>query len=217
MKKVIPYKHYDGALKALDNGGRFYNLFTKARDEEVSPAELAKVAGVFSDRQKMFLFLEMAVHDLEEANKQSLYGNLSTSLRAEHAEHRPQALLPSEADERGVAAKTAIITGYPRFVTDKTVFSGFIMVPIMAGKTMTFMMIPITDCYDVYELSDEVSSKKTFIANVRGLPRLPAVLSRFGGILKETSRDEKGEQKDRLFLEGIYYTPLEGLSPQTGD
>jgi hypothetical protein len=25
MKKVIPYKHYDGALKALDNGGRFYS------------------------------------------------------------------------------------------------------------------------------------------------------------------------------------------------
>ncbi len=36
MKDVIPYTNYTSALEALDNGGRFYNLFTKADDEEIS-------------------------------------------------------------------------------------------------------------------------------------------------------------------------------------
>jgi hypothetical protein len=40
MKKVTPYKRYSNALKALDNGGRFYNIFTNARDDKVSRAEL---------------------------------------------------------------------------------------------------------------------------------------------------------------------------------
>ena len=212
MKKVTPYADYSGALQALDNGGRFYNLFTSAEDQEVSPAELAKVAGVFKDRQKMFLFLEMAVRDLEAAERQALFGKLSPGLQAEHARYKPQDLLPSQAEEHAVASRAAMITGYPRFLKDKSEFKGFIMVPIMAGKVMTFMMIPIQDRYDVYELRDEKTSQKVFLANIRGLPRLPECLSRFGGVLKELSDDEKEEKGGRLFLEGVYYTPLERLS-----
>jgi hypothetical protein len=208
MQDVIPYKNYAGALEALDNGGRFYNIFTKARDDEVSPVELAKVAGVFSDKQKMFLFYEMAVRDLGESDKQSLFDSLSRDLQAAYEEHRPQDLLPSEADSRGVASRTAIITGYPRFVTDKTVFNGFIFIPISTGKSMSMIMIPIMDQYDIYELTDDSNSAKTFIANVRGSERLPVELSRFGGILKETSVDEEGKERDRLFLEALYYTRL---------
>jgi hypothetical protein len=208
MQSVIPYQNYTGALEALDNGGRFYNIFTKAKDEEVSPVELAKVAGVFSDKQKMFLFYDMAVRELGESDKQSLFDNLSENLQAAYEEHRPQNFLPSEADNKGVASKTAILTGYPRFVTDKTVFNGFIYIPISTGKSMSLMMIPIMDQYDIYELTDDSSSTKTFIANVRGSERLPVELSRFGGILKETSVDKEGKENGHLYLEALYYTRL---------
>jgi len=208
MQKIIPYRDYAGALEALDNGGRFYNIFTHAKDDEVSLAELAKVAGVFSDKQKMFLFYEMAIRELGESHKQSLLDHLSEDLQAAFKEHRPQNLLPSEADRRGVASKSAILTGYPRFVTDKTVFNGFILVPISTGKSMTMIMIPIMDQYDIYELTDDSSSEKTFVANVRGSEKLPVELARFGGILKETSVDKEGQKKDRLFLEALYYTRL---------
>ena len=208
MKKVTPYKRYSNALKALDNGGRFYNIFTAARDDKVSRTELAKVAGVFGNKQLMFLFLEMALHDLDEGDKQALNQKLSKELRAQYARYAPQHLRPSEADAQGVPSKTAILTGVPRFVQDKTVFSGFIMAPISTGKSFTFIMIPIMDNYDIYELTDDASSAKTFIANVRGSARLPVELCRFGGVLKETSVDKEGKQKDRLFLETAYYTPL---------
>lgn len=208
MQNVIPYKQFGGALEDLDNGGRFYNIFTKAKDEEVSSVELAKAAGVFLDKQKMFLFYEMAVHDLGESDKRDLLDSLSDDLQVTYGEHRPMTLLPSEADSKGVASKSAILTGYPRFVEDKTVFNGFVFVPVSTGKMTTFAMIPIMDRYDIYELKDESSSEKTFIANVRGSKRLPVELSRFGGILKETSLDKEGEKKDRLFLEALYYTQL---------
>jgi|ETNmetMinimDraft_30_1059905.scaffolds.fasta_scaffold13216_3 hypothetical protein len=210
MQPVIPYEHYSSALAALDNGGRFYNLFSKANDDTVSEAELAKVAGVFTDKQMMFLFFEMAVQSLSEQDKHALHRKLSDNLQADYASHRPQHLLPSKAEEQGEASRTAILTGCPRFVTDKTVFSCFIMVPIIVGTVTTFTMIPIMDRYDIYELRDEPHSETIFIANVRGAPRLPEELSRFGGILKETSADKEGEKEDRLFLEVAYYTPLAG-------
>ena len=61
MKKITPYKTTRNAITAMDNGGRFYNLLTKANDGNVSTSELAKVAGVFSDKQKMVLYLDMSL------------------------------------------------------------------------------------------------------------------------------------------------------------
>ena len=208
MQDVTPYASYTRALEALDNGGRFYNLFTKADDEEIALAELAKVAGVFSDKQKMFLFYEMAVQNLTASDQESLFANLSENLQASYKEHRPQVLLPSEANSKGISSKSAILTGYPRFVTDKTVFNGFIFIPVSMGKSTTMMMVPIMDQYDIYELTDESSSATTFLANVRGAARLPVKRARFGGILKETSVDNHGKEKDRLFLEAIYCTRI---------
>ena len=208
MQDVIPYASYTRALEALDNGGRFYNLFTKADDEEIALAELAKVAGVFSDKQKMFLFYEMAVQNLTASDQESLFANLSENLQTSYKEHRPQLLLPSEANSKGISSKSAILTGYPHFVTDKTVFNGFIFIPVSTGKLTTMVMVPIMDQYDIYELTDESSSATTFLANVRGAGRLPVERARFGGILKETSVDNHGKNKDRLFLEALYCTRI---------
>ncbi len=209
MKEIIPYDGLEAALASLDNGGRFYNILTHAGDDEIEPGELARVAGVYGDRQQMFLFLEMALCGCSQGDRDVVTARLSDDLRAQWGEHAPQVLAPSDADERGVAGGSAIITGFPRFVEDKTVFSGFIFVPISTGKTTAIMMIPIMDHFDVYELTDEVSSQTTFVANVRGTARLPVQRTRFGGILKETTRDKDGEEKDRLFLEGVYLTHLE--------
>ena len=66
MRKIMPYKTQRNALAALDNGGRFYNIFTEADDGEISTAELARVAGAFTDKQKMFLYLDMALAGLDQ-------------------------------------------------------------------------------------------------------------------------------------------------------
>ncbi len=60
MRELKPYRTMQGLQKAIDNGGRFYNLLTHADDHIVTRAELAKAAGVFSAGVNAYLFLEMA-------------------------------------------------------------------------------------------------------------------------------------------------------------
>jgi hypothetical protein len=50
MRAIEPYKTVRGAAKALDNGGRFYNLLTQAGDKVVDAGELARADGYASAR-----------------------------------------------------------------------------------------------------------------------------------------------------------------------
>lgn len=82
MKILKPYKTFEGALKALDNGGRFYNIFTDAKDETIDSAEFAKVAGVYASLSKAFLFYGMSTVDLPQNAKRRLDSRLNKHLRA---------------------------------------------------------------------------------------------------------------------------------------
>jgi len=106
VKKLTPYKNKRFAIAALDNGGRFYNLLTNADDGEISAAELSKAAGVFSDRQQMFIYLEMAVSELNEQSISDIYKHLSPSLKDAAKKYRPTHYSPAEAATKGKAAKT---------------------------------------------------------------------------------------------------------------
>ncbi len=205
MRKIRPYKTSRNALASLDNGGRFYNLLTQARDGNVTSAEVARVAGVFNDKQKMVLYLEMSLSALDERSVKSILSSLSDDLRSAYRRYSPQRLLPSEAQGKGKVAGSAIITGIPQFVQANSDFVGFVMIPISTGKSTTMMMIPMIDQYDVYELRDEETSKVFLIAHARGATKLPEQAIRCGGILKELKKGKKGTGKPKKFLEGQYY------------
>ena len=137
MRELKPYRTMQGLRKAIDNGGRFYNLFTDADDHIVTRAELAKAAGVFSAGVNAFLFLEMAQLDLQPDDRRSIIALLESDLRENYRRGRPKTLLPSEIEKHGTAGRPVIATGFPRFVEDRTQFSGFIMIPIVAGRVTT--------------------------------------------------------------------------------
>jgi len=82
MKEVNPYKTVSGALKALDNGGRFYNIFTKSGDGTITNSELCKAAGVVSGKDKTFLFFNLALSDLSGNQHKEVISNLSPELRS---------------------------------------------------------------------------------------------------------------------------------------
>ncbi len=206
MRKIKPYKNSGSAISSLDNGGRFYNLLTQADDGEISPAELSKVAGVFSNRQQMFLCLEMSICELEDAAVERIVGMLSPKLKASYRRFLPSYFSPSEAVQKGKPARSAIVTGIPKHVESCSDFTGFIMVPVSTGKTTMMMMIPIIDRYDVYELRSQVSDQKFLIAHARGQRKLKAVKTRFGGMIKKLQRKKGEPQKHKVFLETLYYT-----------
>jgi len=206
MKEITPYTTSAQAIKSLDNGGRFFNVFTKEDDGVISRAELNKVAGLLSGKQSMIIYLEMLVSQLNDGQKNMILSKLDDSLKSAYNKYKPAHLTVSDAISRGKLSSSVIISGIPKLVDSKTEFNGFIMVPIMTGKVTTFSMIPIIDQYDIYEVRDEVSDRKVIIAHAKGSAKLPEQQLVIGGVLKElktSTNEEKGTSK---YLEAYYHS-----------
>ncbi len=101
MRELKPYQTLQGLKKAIDNGGRFYNLFTAADDAVVSRGELAKAAGVFMAGTPAFIFLEMARQNLSASDQQAVTDLLEKELRKQFLKKGPVAILPSAVDKEG--------------------------------------------------------------------------------------------------------------------
>lgn len=205
MRELIPYRSLNGALRALDNGGRFYNLFAKSGDDIVDPAELARAAGVHSSGTRAFLHFEMAISDLPVHQRKEIVSQLSPDLLEKYSHQRPNLLAPSAVETQGRAGQTTIVSGFPVFLEDKTQFTGFIImvVPVI-------VLIPIYDQFDVYEVYDDpgLHTPRTVIATTRGSRRLDGINTRFGGVLKQLYFEDKTSKDHGLFLEVMYYTRL---------
>ncbi|MFL7891084.1 MAG: hypothetical protein ACK2UM_01155 [Anaerolineales bacterium] len=207
MREIKPYKTFRGAHQALDNGGRFYNLFTRSGDDIVEPSELARAAGVFSSDARALLFFEMGISGLSSVEKEQVIGQLSPELREMYLAQKPNVLSPSVVESQGKAGEATIVTGYPVFVEDRTRFTGFIVlvVPVI-------VMVPIFDQFDVYEVFDtpDLNESRSVIATTRGTKRMDGIYTRFGGMLKELYFEDKTSKDHGLYLETLFYTNLEG-------
>jgi hypothetical protein len=205
MRELQPYKTAHGALRALDNGGRFYNMFAKSGDEVIDHSELARAAGVYSTGAKAFLHFEMGLMDLLCEQRDEIVASLSPDLQEKYQAQKPASYSPSIVETQGTAGEMAIVSGYPVFVEDKTQFTGFIVlvVPVI-------VFVPIFDQFDVYEVYDspDLDTPRTVIATTRGTKRLDGLHVRFGGPLKELYFEDKTSKDHGLFLEALYYTRL---------
>jgi hypothetical protein len=210
MRKVKPYRTFHGAARALDNGGRFFNLFTRAGDDVVSRAELARVAGVTGGVTGALVFFEMALCELGEGDRSRLVAMLEPKLRRRLRDEPVESIAPERFARNAVAGRPYIVEGRAKKVASKTGISGFIFIPVTAGNVTSFSMIPITEVYDVYEVSGtRVKSgpgcrltlrKKTDIALSRPI--------RWGGVAKEQHATKDRDSRKDLYLEPCCYMPL---------
>ncbi|MDH7445707.1 hypothetical protein [Aquimarina sp. 2201CG14-23] len=205
MKRLEPYKDISEAKTSLDNGGRFYNILTKADDGVISQSELGKVAGLFSNKQTMILFLDLSISLLNENDKNQVISLLTDDLQSMYIEHTCVALLPSQANSIGKLSCNTIITGIPKKLESKSDFNGFIMIPIVTGKVTTFTMIPIIDTYDVYEVVEEGTTDTFIIAHAKGSHKLPEKKIQVAGVLKELKSKKDEKSASNKYLEAIYY------------
>lgn len=205
MRELQPYKTLRGAQRALDNGGRFYNMFARSGDQVIDHSELAKAAGVYSTGAKSFLHFEMGVMDLPPEQQDEIVSSLSPALLEKYLTQKPAIYYPSMVESKGSAGEMAVVSGYPAFVEDKTQFTGFIVLVVP-----TIILVPIYDQFDVYEVYDtpEMDSPRTVIATTRRTKRLDGRHIRFGGPLKELYFEDKTSKDHGLFLEALYYTRL---------
>lgn len=209
MKQIQPYNNIDEAVLSLDNGGRFYNILTHAEDGSISQAELAKVGGLFNEKQKMILFLELSISRLDAQAKAELLSKLDNNLQLNYQKYKAQELLPSEANEKGILAANAIISGIPKMRESKSDFKGYIIIPIVAGKVTTFIPVPIIDKYDIYEIRDEIAAETFLIAHARGTEKLPEQQIKVAGVLKELKLEKNEEPAAKKFLEVNYFLDID--------
>jgi len=207
MKEIIPFQTLEEAHKKLDNGGRFYHLFAKPGDGIITGGELSTAAGLVSSKEETYLYLHLSLACLNKQQKQEIISHLSPDLQSQYMTAVPQMLEIDKFEQEVVTNKTVIVTGYPKFLEDRTEFTAFIMIPIMAGKTMNFSMIPIFDQFDVYELykNPECSGDKTIIATARGSKRLEPVSTTFAGLANELTFEAKAETPHRYYVETLFY------------
>ncbi|WP_198555282.1 hypothetical protein [Siphonobacter sp. SORGH_AS_0500] len=192
MEEIKPYTTFEEALRDLDNGGRFYNLFTQAADDIITQAELSKVSGMFFAKQQMILFLEMALSKLDETEKAEVLSKLDESLQSCYQQYKPQRLASLRTDEKGKLTSSTIITGIPKLQESKSYLNGFIMIPV--GKSFT--IVPIMDLYQVYEIAEEGSSYQVIMANSKSKTKLtlPETSLTVGGVWKKFT-SSYGENK----------------------
>lgn len=205
MKQIVPYQNIAEAMAKLDNGGRFYNLFAKAENGKITAAELAKVAGMFNERQKLVLFLELSMSKLSKQDQVDIISKLEDKLRRDFLKYKAQELMASEAEQKGVLGGNVIINGIPIVKDSKSEFKGSVLVPIFTGKVMSFITIPIIDQYDIYEIKDDHSSETFLVAHYHGKEKLPADKMKVGGVLKKLEINIDGVKGYQKFLEINYF------------
>lgn len=206
MKEIKPFRSYDEAIKSLDNGGHFYNVFTKAKDETISSAELRKAAGVFSSKQSMILYLELSLSALSALNREHVINHLSEELTDIYNQYKPVILSSFQDIRLPDTSKTVLVKGTAKLVDSKTEFKGFIMVPVMINNITTFTTVPIIDSYNVYEFIGQNSESKMMIAHAKCGNILPDSKILCGGFLKELQKEESNDGEKESFLEVVYFS-----------
>jgi hypothetical protein len=201
MEKITPFKNEAEALATLDNGGRFYNILTKAKDDIITPQEVRKVAGVFFEPQQTVLFLELAMSLLNETEKTNIKAKFDNNLKEAYNKFKPKEITAAPADMEELVGTNVVISGVPVLTESATQFSGFIMVP--AGKAFT--MIPIIESYDLYEIRNQQADELFIIAHKKGKEKLPEQFIRIGGVVKEVRAKKEEETATNRFLEITYY------------
>ncbi|WP_212004960.1 hypothetical protein [Chitinophaga sp. HK235] len=109
MEKIKPFKDAAEAISHLDNGGRFYNIFTHSNDRSISHSEVGKVAGLYFGKQKEILFLELAIAGLDENSKAAIMDKFDAELQESYNKYKAHDLLPSEVNDKGMVASNVII------------------------------------------------------------------------------------------------------------
>jgi hypothetical protein len=208
MKQVTPYKTMGGAMRALDNGGRFFNLFTHAGDGEITQSEVSKAAGIMGGQIYAMLFFQLAISRLSAADQASLIDHLTGRLR-DRLRHSPAKNIPIAQFKRSVELdQPVIVEGYPVYTEDRTQFTGFITVPMTVNNVTTMMMIPIVDQFDIYEVfqqSDKTGpSALIAVTKMKRIRKLGGNRVAFAGIAKEM--EVKRSRKSKvMYVETCYY------------
>lgn len=219
MRIVRPYKRLSGALRALDNGGGFWNVLTREGDGRIEPAEIARAAGDVGATREALLFVSMACGELDTPSRVKLNELMSPAVVAAAAAEGVRWMRPSEFDVEAVRFRGAILTGWLE-PQGKQKQNGPVVPPMLPGgehvlptsepppaaeRTITLM-----ESFHLYDDEDDKDTGGPFaIARTAAKCRWRGPgFARIGGVV------HKGAVGERPVLEPLFYTRLTALPPR---
>lgn len=205
MKQIIPYTSFQEAIEAFDNGGKFFNLFSHARDGVVSPAELGQVAGIANNKQAMILYLVMSISRLDNRSRERVLARLDTQLFDMYEKYRPVHMSLDQVLDRGKPGISTTMVGTLKKVSTSTDLGGTIMVPVVVGSDTSYTMVPLENSYEVYEMSSEYTERVVMVAHHKEKAGLPERKLRVGGMLTSLNQTTGSNQLATVFLEAQYF------------
>ncbi|MEM8671000.1 MAG: hypothetical protein AAGG48_25955 [Planctomycetota bacterium] len=209
MNEIEPFSTKAELVSAIDNGGRFFNIFSQANDSIVTRGELAKAAGTWASDLNAFLFLELATVGLSEMDKHAVIDMLEPGLRSSYREKNPRRLVPVNVDTQCEPGEAIMTEGKIKHCGDKTKFSGFIYTPLMVGQVTTFIMTPIFDAFDVYHLTGpDQPDSAAVIAVPLNSDLQDGQQIRFGGYIRDLEFEQESDRTHKYYLEAMYFTRI---------
>lgn len=205
MKLITPFTSFHEAIATFDNGGKFFNLFSHAKDGVVSPAELGKVAGVANDKQALILYLIMSISRLDNHSRERVLARLDSELFDLYEKYRPVHMSLDQIADHGKAGISTTLVGTPKKISTSTEIGGTIMVPVVVGTVTSFTMVPIVSSYEIYELRSEESNAMVMVAHHKEKDPLPERKLRLGGMLTSLSQSDDVDHPKEVFLEVQFY------------
>ncbi len=207
MKKVQPYRSFDGANRALDNGGRLWNIFTEAADRVITKAEIA-AAGGGGGWAGALLFFEMTTCGLNEGEREELVHRLTPKLRRRWRQAGPELVSPGRLDSLEDVKRPYLMEGVVHRVDEKDLTAGCIPVTTMVANVPMTHMTPVTQMFAVFEVRGDRGGLGRILARKRSTLTDGARV-RFGGRLRRGQEGKEKRAKRRNFLRAEFYTELE--------
>ena len=187
MQRLHPIRTLAEFLKAYDNGGYFWSLFSRPGDGLVTKGEVARAAGRPAADGFAVLHFEFLRSFLGEADRREALARLEGKMRARHERHQPASTAPSRLEAEVGAGRSAIVTGFAAPAADPEKIGGTVTHMVLVGEAVIPMVQPLHALMSLYELWD--SPAKTGRSAVLAVPRktrlLPGGLIRIAGTVQD--------------------------------
>lgn len=204
MRLVTPYQTAASLIRVLDNGGRWFNVFTPKNDGVVEEPELKKAAGAWK-LATATLFLELATVGFSTTELAELRRAFDPELKSRLAP--PEWLRPGELVAEEGAHVPVVTLGTFRF-REKTSVTTYTTTTTTDGEGNTSVITtPSTQEFLLYDITDPEMDGTTLVAVSQG-PELAGGVVRVAGYLGRTAVDDRGRKE--LTLDVHFYTPLAG-------
>lgn len=203
MKHIEPFVNVADALVSLDNGGRFYNIFTHANDGLITVGEVSKATHEWDDWAKMILYLDISLSQLKEDERLEIISRFDEKLANIYKDHHSLIMTTDEILGDIPVSKNVLIKGTPLDIQDNTHTIGFSTVTVMVGEVMTLTNVPIEDTYSLYTLPTKLDDLFYLGVNKNG-DQFPEGELIMGGVMKKAEQD-KEHPTERWFLDVYYF------------